>query len=71
MMFLSLPPPDQLFTILKIIAPDIGCTCDVHRFVCSNMMLLSRPVNGFGVLLYQPDMAPEVLAGCFVLHDGS
>ena len=71
MMFPSLPLPEQVVPIVGIVATSNGRTCDVHRFGCGNVLLLSRPARGCGVLLRLQKTGPDSLAAHFVLCDGS
>ena len=43
-----LPAPEQAVPIVEIVTTSHGRTCDVHRFISGNALLLVRTARGFG-----------------------
>jgi hypothetical protein len=72
MMFLSLPPPGRIITIVSIITTNNGCTCGKHHFGCGKSLLLARPARGCGAWLrLRRIVALDKLMASFVLWDCS
>ena len=53
-MFPSLPPPERVVPIVRIIHKKHGRTCDVHRLGGGTVLLSMRTMHGFGGLLHWP-----------------
>ena len=66
--------PERVVPIVEIVTTSHGHTCDVHRFISGNALLLARTHEAsvnccvFGFIVASV-MEPDELAACFVLGD--